>query len=385
MDAFEPCSTFKMITAAAALEDNLVDPTDVFDCEHGSVVVEGVRIHDHKSFGNLTFREIIAKSSNVGAIKTGLLVGKQSLYEQIVEFGFGTPLGVDLPGESPGILHPVEKWPKRATAYVSFGQNLSVTALQMASAFAAVANGGTLLSPYVVTGIGENGKVTQRHRRSRRLSSPISASTARTLERLLESVVTDGTGKKAAIPGYRVAGKTGTAQKASPSGGYAARKFVASFVGFAPARRPAIVGIIVIDEPVPSLGYHGGGVAAPVFSAVVGPALLYLGIPPDPEEVEREQWPGEMVASQEASPKLPPIVSSIQPTEAGIELTANDVPDFSGLTARQAVVRSAEIGLRATLHGRGVVGRQTPEPGAAVAEAEGHMELWLGVVPGGAG
>lgn len=385
MDAFEPGSTFKMVTAAAALEDNLVDPTDVFDCENGSVVVQGVRIHDHKSFGDLTFREIIAKSSNVGAIKTGLLVGKQSLYTQIVDFGFGMALGVDLPGESPGILRPVDKWPKRATAYISFGQNLSVTSLQMASAFAAVANGGTLLSPYVVTGIGENGTVTEPRRQSHRLGNPISASTARTLERLLESVVTDGTAKKAAIPGYRVAGKTGTAQKASPNGGYAARKFVASFVGFAPARRPAIVGMIAIDEPVPSLGYHGGDVAAPVFSAVVGPALLYLGVPPDSEEMDRELWPGEMIASEEDPSQSSPVAEPIPLAEVDVEPVENPLPDFSGLTARQAVVRSAEMGLRATLHGQGWVNRQTPPPGTAMDEADGDLELWLGAGVDGEG
>jgi len=381
MDAFEPGSTFKVITAAAALEGNLVDPEDVFDCEHGSVVVQGVRIHDHKSFGDLTFREVLAKSSNVGAIKTGLLVGKQSLYEQIVEFGFGRLTGVDLPGESRGILRTVERWPKRATAYISFGQNLSVTTLQMVTAFAAVANGGTLFSPYIVTGVGQNGKVLDRHRRPRRVSNPISASTARTLERLLESVVTDGTGKKAAIPGYRVAGKTGTAQKASENGGYAARKFVASFVGFAPAREPAIVGMVVIDEPEPALGYHGGDVAAPVFSAVVGPTLLYLGIPPERQELQ--QWPGEQVATIGAMEARENETLSMpaERFDPDPDTETGGVPDFSGLTARQAVVRSAELGLKATLYGRGMVNRQAPLPGTPLDVVGEDMELWLGSSP----
>ena len=376
MDAFEPGSTFKMVTAAAALEANLVDPEDVFFCENGSIVVQGVRIHDHKSFGKLTFREILAKSSNVGAIKTGLMVGKPGLYQQIVDFGFGRLTGVDLPGESPGILRPADRWPKRATAYISFGQNLSVTALQMANAFAAVANGGTLLSPYVVTEVGRNGKPMAPRRRARRVGNPVSASTARTLERLLESVVADGTGKKAAIPGYRVAGKTGTAQKASPNGGYAARKFVASFVGFAPARNPAIVGMILIDEPVPSLGYHGGDVAAPVFSAVVGPALLYLGVPPELQEPG--PWPGERIASSadeaDLGSDLEPELSELLEPVAVV----SGVPDFSGLTARQAVVRSAGLGLKATLHGQGMVSRQSPAPGTAIEEAGGDMQFWLG-------
>jgi len=383
MDAYEPGSTFKMITAAAALEANLVDPDDIFDCEHGSIVVQGVRIRDHRSFGRLTFREVLAKSSNVGAIKTGLLVGKPGLYRQIVEFGFGRLTGVDLPGESPGILRPAERWPKRATAYISFGQNLSVTSLQMASAFAAVANGGTLLSPYVVTGVGQNGEVAERPHRPQRVGNPVSASTARSLERLLEAVVKDGTGKKAAIPGYRVAGKTGTAQKASPDGGYAARKFVASFVGFAPARQPAIVAMIAIDEPEPSLGYHGGDVAAPIFAAVVGPALLYLGVPP--ERQESGSWPGERVVSKDAAGAVGSSADSVLEARAEPISVVDGVPDFSGLTARQAVVRSAELGLKATLHGKGMVSRQTPSPGTAIEEAGGDMQLWLGVGPGESG
>jgi len=383
MDAFEPGSTFKMVTAAAALERNLVDPEDIFDCEHGSIVIQGVRIHDHKSFGRLTFREVLAKSSNVGAIKTGLMVGKPDLYQQIVDFGFGRPTGVDLPGESPGILRTADRWPKRATAYISFGQNLSVTSLQMASAFAAIANGGTLLSPYVVTSVGHNGERDERRHRPRWVGNPVSASTARSVERLLESVVSDGTGKKAAIPGFRVAGKTGTAQKASPDGGYAARKFVASFVGFAPARRPAIVGMIAIDEPVPSLGYHGGDVAAPVFAAVVGPALLYLGVPPDSQEPG--PWPGERVAS---SDDIGVVESRMALAEVDRDKSipvAGGVPDFSGLTARQAVVRSAKLGLKATLHGSGMVSRQSPAPGTAVEEVGDGMQLWLGVSPGETG
>ena len=375
MDAFEPGSTFKMVTAAAALEANLVDPEDVFDCEHGSIVVQGVRIHDHKSFGDLTFREVLAKSSNVGAIKTGLMVGKPDLYQQIVDFGFGRLSGVDLPGENPGILRPADRWPKRATAYISFGQNLSVTSLQMANAFAVIANGGTLLTPYVVSGVGDSGEGVEKEHQPQQKSNPVSASTARTLERILESVVTDGTAKKAAIPGFRVAGKTGTAQKASEQGGYAARKFVASFVGFAPARNPAIVGMIAIDEPVPSLGYHGGDVAAPVFSAVVGPALLYMGVTPDFQELAT--WPGERIAEAELD---------IDADESAKETTVVDgLPDFSGLTAREAVVRSAELGLKATLHGNGMVNRQSPEPGTALEALDGDMQFWLGVGPGGTG
>ena len=143
--------------------------------------------------------------------------------------------------------------------------------------------------------------------------------------------------------------------------------------------------MIAIDEPVPSLGYHGGDVAAPVFSAVVGPALLYLGVPPDREEIDRELWPGEMIASEEDPPQSSPEAEPTPLAEVDVEPVENPLPDFSGLTARQAVVRSAEMGLRATLHGQGWVNRQTPAPGTAMDEAEGDLELWLGAGVGGEG
>jgi cell division protein FtsI (penicillin-binding protein 3) len=382
MDAFEPGSTFKVITAAAALEANLVDPNDIVDCERGSVVVEGVRIKDHKSFDKLTFREVLAKSSNVGAIKTGLMVGRLGLYEQIDAFGFGKLSGVDLGGRRIIKIRQAEHWPRRATAYISFGQAISVTALQMANSFAAVANGGTLYQPYVVAGIGNNGSYEDLRPAPRVSGRPISASTARTLGRMLESVVEEGTARAAAIPGYRVAGKTGTAEKAVPSGGYVQGKYVASFVGFAPARRAEIVAMIAVDEPDPSVGYHGGGVAAPVFSAVVGPTLLYLGVPPDDEG--DGLWPDEGLIAERAGTG-----ESIQTNEDESEIVLASaagalaleegevVPDLTGLTSRQAVVQLAEIGLRANLHGQGLVNRQSPPAGSRFGESSERLELWL--------
>ena len=214
------------------------------------------------------------------------------------------------------------------------------------------------------------------------IGQAVSASTARTLERLLETVVEEGTGRKAAIDGYRVAGKTGTAQKAAASGGYAAGRYVASFVGFAPARRPRLVGLVALDEPNPKRGYHGGDVAAPVFAAVVGPVLLYLGVPPEREPME--VWPGQKDPSEQSvvtaanppSQRLPdaePSQELLTPADKG----AGSLPDFTGLTARQAVVQTATLGLRASLHGRGLVSRQAPSPGSSVETAEGRVELWL--------
>jgi cell division protein FtsI (penicillin-binding protein 3) len=329
-DVYEPGSTFKVITAAAALEANLVDPSDVFDCENGGIVVAGKRINDHKSFGDLTFREVIANSSNVGAIKLGQLAGDEALYEQIRAFGVGSLTGIDLPGESAGIVHPVESWGKRGGAYISFGQGISMTALQLANVFAAIGNGGYLYQPYIVEGLARDGRLEPMSERPVLLGRPIGPATARSLERLLESVVEEGTGKRAAVPGYRVAGKTGTAQMAVP-GGYAPNSFIASFAGFAPARKPALVGVIRIDEPRGQ--YHGGDVAAPVFSAIAEQALFYLGVPPDRDVPAA--WPGELLASAdpEASPIAPlpllPPASDAGPVEA-VQLTQAQEADVAG-------------------------------------------------------
>ncbi len=364
-DVFEPGSTFKLVTAAAALEANLLDPSDTIDCEMGGISLNGVLIRDHHPFDLLTFREVIAKSSNVGAIKVGLRVGRQALYEQIVRFGFGRVTGIDLPGEERGLVRPLESWQLRDPAYISFGQGISVTALQLTNAFAAVANGGTLYRPYVVAGVGRDGSFESVARRPEVVGSPIGAATARTLERMLEAVVEEGTGRKAAVPGYRVAGKTGTAQKAVP-GGYSPDKHLASFVGFAPARDAAFVALVAVDEPVGL--YHGGDVAAPVFAAVAREVLPYLGVPPD-----------EPVAMP-AAPPAPLLVAGHRPPPSAT--VAGTMPDLRGLSARQALTLATTAGLEPDLHGSGFVARQSPPPGTALDDAPAPVELWLGAAAG---
>ncbi len=279
MDAYEPGSTFKMVTLAAALEANVVDPLEKIDCLMGGITLRGTRIKDHHPFGELTAREIIARSSNVGAIKLGFAAGRRRLHDTIEKFGFGRPTGIDLPSESAGILRPLERWTELEPAYVSFGQSLSVTALQLTNAFAAVANGGYLLRPYLVHRLGGEGAEPWRERQV--VETPVAPSSVTQVRSMLESVVLTGTGKAAAIQGYRAAGKTGTAQKAVRGRGYVDGKYVASFVGFAPVERPAVVCVVALDEPWPA--YHGGEVAAPVWKAIVEKTLLYLGVPPDGE------------------------------------------------------------------------------------------------------
>lgn len=302
MDVYEPGSTFKVITAAAALESGKVRPEDVFDCEMGGIVLLDRLIRDHKPFGRLTFAEVLAKSSNVGVIKAALLVGDEGMYRTIRGFGFGSPLGIDLPGESSGIFHPLERWGPLDKAYVSFGQGISVTPLQLAAAVTAVANEGTLLRPHVVAWTGRGPVRRAKSLQPPVVGHPVSPATARTLKDMMEGVVTAGTGRSAGIPGYRVAGKTGTAQ-IPVAGGYSRSSYIPSFVGFAPADRPRIVGVVAVAEPR-GFAYHGGQVAAPVFGAVARQVLLYLGVRPEREPLVA--WPGqEMVTASLASPPAP--------------------------------------------------------------------------------
>ena len=313
MDVYEPGSTFKIITGAAALGSGLVRASDEFDCEMGSIVVYGKRIRDHKPFGRLTFAQVLEKSSNVGVIKAALIVGDQRLYKTIRDFGFGRPSGIDLPGEGSGILHPMESWGMRGKAYIAFGQGISVTPLQLASAVSAVANEGTLMRPHVVAGIGQGDAVLVSHSASRgpaMMGHPIAPATARELSRLLEGVVLQGTGKGAAVAGYRVAGKTGTAQ-IPVRGGYSHNGYLPSFVGFAPVDRPVIVGVVAIAEPQ-GWEYHGGQVAAPVFGAIARQVLMYLGV--RPERQAPGLWPGQVqIASAEPAPEESPPPAEVLP------------------------------------------------------------------------
>lgn len=380
-DAYEPGSTFKLVTAAAALEQGLVEPGERIDCESGGITLAGVRIADHKPFGVLSFREVIAKSSNVGTIKTALRISNRDFYDTIRSFGFGRQSGIDLPGESPGLLMPVERWPSLAKAYISFGQGISVTPLQLTLAFAAVGNGGSLLEPYVVSQIGSGEHARRPRARPVVRGRAASPRTIATLGSLLAGVTVEGgTGRAAAVAGYPVAGKTGTAQKAVPGRGYLPDEFVASFVGYAPASRPAIAGLVVIDDP--RGGYHGGEVAAPVFEAIARKALFYLGVRPERERPER--WPLEP-APEEPSAAPPELLAegTAPAAPAPSPPPPGTVPDLAGRTAREAVTTLAGLDLKPVLSGRGVVVRQRPEPGAPMPPPGSPVLLELDTGAGG--
>lgn len=279
-DTYEPGSTMKVVVAAAALEEKVMMPGSMVFGENGRMTIANTTIHDHEKLGWMTFAQMIQKSSNIGAAKTGMLLGEQRMYRYLQAFGFGQRTDVDLPGEVGGLLKSPREWGRRSLASISMGQEVGVTPLQMVSAVSAIANDGVLMKPYVVSEVrDQKGQLLKNilpHVRHR----VVSPDTARTLTTILEGVVTNGTGMKAAISGYRVAGKTGTAQKVDPrTGTYSSSLSIGSFVGFVPADAPRLAMIIVIDEPQGEA--WGGVVAAPVFRRVGEQVLTYLGVSRD--------------------------------------------------------------------------------------------------------
>ena len=282
-DYYEPGSAFKIIVGAGALEEGLVRPEDRFNGEGGAIEVSGVMIRDHERFGTITFSEVLALSSNVGAIKVGMLLGKSLYYNYISGFGFGNLTGIDLPGETPGMIRRPKDWSALSLASLSIGQEVSVSPLQMLVAVSAVANGGTLVRPYVARSIkGADGKVIT-DTRPVQLRQVIAQGTARTLAGILKGAVTEGTGKAAAMEGFEVAGKTGTAQKLDlATGRYSRHKLVASFIGFLPVEQPRLAIIVVIDEP--KMLQWGGSIAAPTFREIARESVNHLRIPPAARE-----------------------------------------------------------------------------------------------------
>lgn len=279
-DIFEPGSTFKVVTVASALDRGAVSIDDSFFCENGSFRVGRHTLHDVHAYGTLTTAEIVKKSSNIGAVKVAMKLGEGGLHEGIRQFGFGVPTGIGLPGEVAGILHPLSEWSGLSIAAVPMGQEIGVTPIQLASAVAAIANGGLAMKPYIVESVRDSsGRVVRAFAPEVR-GRAVSEAAASALVGAMEGVPTrEGTAPKAALADYTVAGKTGTSQKVEPTGRYSHSRFVGSFVGFAPSRNPAVLILVVLDEPRPV--YYGGAVAGPIFREVAGRVLKYLGVPPD--------------------------------------------------------------------------------------------------------
>ena len=290
-DAVEPGSTFKLFVAAAALEEKLILPGDILDCENGQYKVGGHEFKEaHKNkYGMLTVAEIIAKSSNIGAIKIGEKLGQKKLYSYLTAFGFGRKTGIDLPGESSGLLTSVPGWSATSLPSISFGQEVSVTPMQLGAAVSSIANGGFLIRPHFVKAYMRNGE-TLKTVEPETMGRPISRVSADLLKEMMKGVTTEGgTGMKAAIPGFVVAGKTGTAQKMDPvTKTYSLDRHLASFVGFFPADAPRLVIVVMIDEP---RGVEwGGAVAGPVFSEIGVKAARVLRVPSSLTDVYEINW-----------------------------------------------------------------------------------------------
>ncbi len=278
-DPFEPGSTMKIFSAAAAVESGSSSPNSIFYCENGAYKIGRHVIHDTHKHGWLSLQQIVKYSSNIGTVKFSEATGAASLYRTLRNFGFGEKTGIDSPGETAGSLAPFERWTKIDASTISFGQGISVSALQLITAVSAIANKGVLMKPHIIQAItDQNGRLVKSIG-PRKVRTVVSKKTARTLTRIMETVITEGgTGVNAALEGYSVSGKTGTAQKADVKGGYAKGKYISSFVGFVPAEKPEIAILVVIDEPEGSA--YGGVVAAPAFKNIARNTLYYFNIPP---------------------------------------------------------------------------------------------------------
>ena len=393
---YEPGSTFKLITLAAAFDQGITNPDEVFDCENGATYVAGHKIHDHKRFGLLTVADILAQSSDVGAIKIAERLGAPKFYDYIHAFGFGTPTAVDLPGESRGLLRPLVNWSPISIGAISMGQEVGVTPMQLISAVSAIANGGLLYKPHIVAEVRRGETVLPREgllaaSEPRRVIQP---ETAATLRRLMEGVVLNGTGTRARLDGWTSAGKTGSAQKIDPSTGrYSPTQLIASFTGFAPINNPAVTILVSLDSPV---GPHEGGqVAAPVFKRVAEQVLPYLDVSLDvpvnqrlvqaaykkqmqsdaenvedftpsdfsllPEQPEAVSTSAEinLISNSSATPHLTLAVTADEDTEISI-------PDFSGKTMRDVTEMCLRLGLDPVLVGTSLATEQTPAAGSQV-------------------
>ncbi len=363
-DIFEPGSLFKVFLAAAALEEQVVRPSDSFFCENGSYTVYDRTIHDTSRHGWLTFRQILKLSSNIGASKVGEKMGRERFYRYIAAFGFGEKTGINLPGEGKGIVRHPRYWPPVALDTISFGQGISVTGIQLVTALSAIANGGFLMRPYVVEKVlDEKGGVIQSFQ-PERVRKVISQETAKKMTLLLKATTEKGgTGEGAVPAGYEVAGKTGTAQKVdSLLGGYSEDRYTSGFMGFAPAEAPALALLVVVDEP--QGGSYGGVVAAPIFKAIMEKVLPYLQAVPK----------GTVVVKNGLGPAVKKEASEIEPQIDRIKVGKGAgmvvMPDLTGLSMRNALSRMEGRGLIIKVSGNGKVIEQTPRPGAVVEKGD---------------
>jgi cell division protein FtsI (penicillin-binding protein 3) len=374
--AYEPGSTFKVITMTGALENGVTNPDEMIDCQMGSIVVAGRLIHDWRPFGILSVRDVLANSSDVGSIKVAMRLGAPKFYDVIHSFGIGQLTGIELPGENRGILRPVDNWIASSIGSVAIGQEVSVTPVQIISAISAVANGGMLYKPRIVKEVqGGWPPLVVSHPAPQQVTD---ATTAATVRGMMETVVLSGTGKLAQLNGYTAAGKSGTAQQIDPNTGrYSPNKYIASFVGFAPVNEPAMSILIVFDSPEGA--HHGGEIGGPVFKRIAEQVLAYMDVDYDiprpstvqtaknakhPHEPEEDSSAGINQARFNAAKDQPDSLEA-----ASLAVSDEDavvIPDLAGQTVRGVTEECSRLGLAPSLIGSGVALEQSPEAGARV-------------------
>ncbi|WP_233541701.1 penicillin-binding protein [Mitsuokella sp. AF33-22] len=340
---YEPGSTFKSVVAAAALQEKVVSPNQVF-VDPGYVMVSGRRIQNWSgtSFGTVTFTDVVKQSLNTGFAQVGLRLGAHKLTEYAKLFGFGTPTGIELPGEESGLLFNPDDMRDSDTATMSIGQSIAVTPLQLVTAMSAIANDGVLLKPHIVKTITNADGSVYEEKGTTEVRRTIESATDKTLVGLLEQVVASGGGKKAAVKGYRIAGKTGTAQKIRPDGtGYMDGRYIASFCGFAPVEDPRVTVLVIIDDPGTG-NYYGGQIAAPVAKRIFTQLFRYMHIEPS-----SDPFAGMNQKAAQAKPKTTATYTGEVPEGKVV------VPDFSGKSLREAAQLASERGLSCDPEGSG--------------------------------
>jgi cell division protein FtsI (penicillin-binding protein 3) len=380
MTPFEPGSVFKVITLTSALETTNLHPGTILNCGGGAMTLFGRVIHDAHPYSALSMADVLAKSSNIGAIQIGLRVGEERLYDYVTRFGFGRPTGICLPGESGGMVRKLKDWQKTSIGSVAMGHEISTTALQLSLACSAVANGGELVKPKLVLHRQRPGG------RPEYLSTEpprriMKAETANTMRQLMEGVVLRGTGKAAKLTGYTSAGKTGSAQIFDFSTHQYTHKYNASFMGFAPVNRPAVVVVVTLN----GASKFGGAVAAPVFHEVATAALRILDVPKDllfePPSQDGGDVPADDLAIADLSSSEPALVRTAASDQRGslveaagpgntVELAGPKVPDFSGKTLRTVLQESSALGLPVEISGQGIARRQVPPAGSILPPGE---------------
>lgn len=386
-DVYEPGSVFKMVAYSAAIEEGLARPEEKIDCFNGRIEIGGIVIRDTHAYSLITVAEALAKSSNGGAVRLALRVGEERFSDYMARFGFGRKTGVDILGETAGIVSDISKWRKSSIGYMAIGHEVGVTALQAVTAMAALANRGVWVQPHLVKQVtGADGRVIfEAKPETRRV---VSEQSALTMASMLEGVVTAGTARRAQLAGYGVAGKTGTAQTIDPvTRRYSQSKFVASFAGFVPATNPRFAIIVTLDQPV---GLHQGGqVSAPVFNRIAEAALGDYAVPPHTPAfrdtlVKLEERAREQAAKEEQAKKKAEIAAAKSQGESHGDqaLTANQLvvasravepgimPDFRGYGLRAVVRACSNLDLKLKFNGSGLVVRQMPAPGTRVKPGE---------------